>query len=301
MIVYLKNDEIDRNLWDTCISSSQATKPYAYSWYLDIMAPGWEAMIDDDYDSVFPIPSRSRLGIKYIATPVFLQQLGAFSPDKSPEKAIDEFLDYLPEFYKLIDLCVAQKINRRGFTLNERSNYELDLSLSYESLWNNFTAPCRRNIEKSARKKTELVYDITPSELIDVFIILKERVIKGIKPRDFQRLKSLMEYCIKNGTGKIAGVRASRKRILFGQFFIEMPGFINLFFGVNTPESRERRLNYFFVNEIIRKNAGKDIILDFAGSSIPSIATFMESFGPVNNRYYRIYRNFLPWPVKLLK
>ena len=42
MIVYLKNDEIDREQWDNCIKNSSVTRPYAYSWYLDIMAPGWE-------------------------------------------------------------------------------------------------------------------------------------------------------------------------------------------------------------------------------------------------------------------
>lgn len=301
MIVYLKNIEIDRTLWDSCITSSQVTKPYAYSWYLDTMSPGWEALIDDDYDSVFPIPSRSRLGIKYIATPIFLQQLGAFSPDKPSEKALGEFLDYLPEFYKLIDLCVGQNITRKGYLVTERSNFELDLSEPYEKLWNNFSQSCRRNIEKSYKRKTEYVYDIKPEELIDLFIRMKEHEIKRVKHRDFQHLKNLMEHCIQNGYGRIAGVRGRGKRIIFGQFIIQNPGFINLFFGVNTSESRERRINYNFVNEVIKENAGGDKILDFAGSSTPSIAVFMESFGCINNPYYRIFRNFLPWPVRLLK
>lgn len=301
MIVYLRNNEIDRTLWDSCISLSQETKPYAYSWYLDIMSPGWEALVDDDYDSVFPVPARKRLGIKYIATPVFLQQLGAFTPDKSPEKSAGEFLDYMPEFYKLIDLCIGQKISRDGYIVTERYNYEINLSKPYEVLWNNYSQACRRNIEKSNKKQVELVYDITPGELIDMFIRIKERVIRGIKPRDFQRLRNLMEYCIKNGTGKIAGVRAPGKRILFGQFYIKTPSYINLFFGVNTQQSRDRRINYFFVDEIIKENAGNEIILDFAGSSLPSVANFMESFGGVNNPYYRIFRNNLPWPVRVLK
>ena len=68
MIVYHKNNEIDREQWDNCIKNSPGVKPYAYSWYLDIMAPGWEALVDDDYDSVFPVPGFSRFGIKYVAT-----------------------------------------------------------------------------------------------------------------------------------------------------------------------------------------------------------------------------------------
>jgi hypothetical protein len=301
MIVYLKNSEIDKEQWDSCIKASRSLKPYAYSWYLDIMAPGWEALIDDDYDSVFPIPARKRFGIKYIATPIFLQQLGAFSPDKSSENSINEFLDYMPEFYRLVDLCIGQKVARKEFTLMERSNFELDLTIPYEKLWNNFQSDCRRNIEKALTKKIELAYDITPGELIDLFITLKERTIKGIKLRDFQRLNNLMDYCLKSKKGRIIGVRAARNKIVFGLFIIETSGYINLFFTLNTPESRERRINYFVINEIIKAKASNKIILDFAGSSIPSIATFMSSFGSSNNPYYRIYRNTLPWPIRMFK
>ena len=301
MIVYLKYNEIDKNLWDTCIAGSQTRKPYGYSWYLDLMAPGWEALVDDDYDSVFPVPARSSFGIKYIATPIFLQQLGAFSPDKPSEKSLNEFLAYMPEFYRLIDLCVDQEVERPGFSLTEKSNYELDLSEPYEVIRNNYLTPCKRNIEKASRKSIDFTDDIKPRELIDLFMVIKEKITKKIRQRDFQRLVNLMEYCISTKKGRILGVRSSRKRILFGQFMIERPGYVNLLFGVNTIESRQNRINYYFIDEVIKKYAGTDTVLDFAGSSIPSIATFLESFGSVNHPYYRMFRNNLPWPIRLLK
>ena len=83
MIEYLSGKEINREKWDMCVCSVPGCKPYAYSWYLDIMAPGWEALVDDDYDSVFPVPAFRKYGFYYIATPVFLQQLGIFSPDNN--------------------------------------------------------------------------------------------------------------------------------------------------------------------------------------------------------------------------
>ncbi len=128
MINYLKHNEIDREQWDNCIKDSRVAKPYAFSWYLDIMSPGWEALIDDDYDSVFPIPGLRKYGIQYISTPIFLQQLGAYTPDKSQVKALNEFLDFIPEFYRLIDLCVGQRIDNDRYKVTLKANYELDLS-----------------------------------------------------------------------------------------------------------------------------------------------------------------------------
>jgi hypothetical protein len=301
MIVYFKNNEIDRDQWDSCIRASRRFKPYALSWYLDIMAPGWEALVDDDYDAVFPIPSFRRFGINYIATPIFLQQLGVYSPDTPENRMIHEFIDYMPEFYKLIDLNISQKINYQGYRVTEKVNLELDLRSSYNILRNNYSSDCRRNIKIASKRKIEISSAITPDELICLFRQNRGKYLKNIKDRDYLRLKNLMYYCTQNKKGRILGVKSSRKGLLFGVFMVEALGNITLLFTAGTSESRDSRIGYFIVDEIIKEFSGTKMKLDFAGSSIPVIASFIESFGCSNVPYYRIYRNRLPWPVCLLK
>jgi len=301
MIVYLKNEEIDRDQWNACIESSHELKPYAYSWYLDHMAPGWQALVDDDYDSVFPLPGFSRFGIRYIATPVFLQQLGAYSPDKPSPDMLNEFLDYLPGFYKLIDLCVGQNVEHEGFKITEKSNFELDLSRPYDLIYEKFSNHCKRNIQSSSKKPPHIVTDITPEQIIDLFARNKGKEIKSIKPRDYQRLLNLMKYCIKNQKGRIIGAKTGRKELIYGTFIIETRVNKTMQLVVNTPQSREKRVGYYVVNEIIKEFASTHSRLDFAGSSIPSIASFMESFGSVRVPFYRIYQNKLFWPVRIMK
>jgi hypothetical protein len=301
MIIYHKNNEIDREQWDNCIKNTPGAKPYAYSWYLDIMAPGWNALVDDDYDSVFPVPGFSRFGIQYVATPVFLQQLGAFSPDKPATLAINEFLDYMPDFYKFIDLCIGQNIGTKGFKVTQKTNLELDLSKPYETLINNFSDHCRRNIEASAKKSPSLISEIKPDELIDLFIQNKGKDIKGIKARDYLRLKTLMNFCLINKKGRMIGVRGARKKLIFGIFLVEIHGNKTILFVVNTPQSREKRIGYFVVNELIKNHSSSRTVLDFAGSSIPSVASFIESFGCVKLPFYRLYRNRLIWPLRMFK
>jgi hypothetical protein len=301
VIVYLKNNEIDREQWDNCIKNTPWSRPYAYSWYLDIMSPGWQALIDDDYDSVFPVPGFSRFGIQYIATPVFLQQLGAFSPDNHSTRAISEYLDFMPDFFRFIDLCVGQKIEFPGYKISEKVNFELDLSKPYETLTGNFSVHCRRNIENSGRIKPELVSDISPDKMVDLFIQNKGKEIPGIKVRDYQRLKNLINFCIKNKKGRVIGVRGEGKKLIFGVFVVTIKGRLTILFVVNTPESRERRIGYYIVNELVKEYSSTRNILDFAGSSLPSVASFYESFGCVKVPYYRIYRNRLFWPLRMLR
>lgn len=301
MIVYLTNNEIDREQWDTCISNSHTMKPYGYSWFLDCMSPGWQALADDDYDSVFPLPGFSRFGIRYLATPVFLQQLGAFSPDKPSPDMLNEFLEYLPSFYRLVDLCVGQKVEYEGFRITEKVNFELDLSKPYEKLRENFSTHCKRNIDSASKKKPHLSEDVTPGQLIDLFIQNKGKEIKGIKSRDYKRLSDLMNYCLDNKKGRIIAVKSGIKNIIYGSFIVETKGYKTMLFVVNTQKSREKRIGYYVVNEIVREFSSTRTTLDFAGSSIPSIASFMESFGSSKIPFYRIYQNRLFWPARLLK
>jgi hypothetical protein len=301
MIVYHKNNEIDREQWDNCIKNSPGVKPYAYSWFLDIMAPGWEALVDDDYDSVFPVTGAKRFGIQYISTPSFLQQLGAFSPDNPASETIIEFLNYIPDNYRLIDLCIAQRIQLHGYKITEKANFELDISKPYEKLWDNFFPPCKRNIEISSKKKPEVVSDITPDEIIDLYIKNNGKKTSNVKARDYQKLKNIMNFCLKNKKGKIIGVRAAKKRLIFGIFIIETPGNKTLLLHAGIPQSIEKKIDYYVINELIRLNASTRTLLDFADSSLSSVDSFPESFGCVSVPYYRIYRNRLFWPARIMR
>lgn len=301
MIEYLSNNEIDKSRWDACLSGIPYCKPYAYSWYLDIMAPGWEALVDDDYDSVFPVPAFRKYGLYYIATPVFLQQLGIFSPDNNVFVKLDEYLSFMPRFYRLVDLCIAQHPMNNEFRTTAKDNYELDLSKSYSELWDGYSSDCRRNV-KLAREQGMVAEDIqTPQEVIKLFRENSGRKAKGVRNRDYEKLARLMQHCLKNGRGRLIGVRNSEGELFYGVFIVLAPESATILFTATSPESREKRTGYFVINSLIEEYAGRNMILDFCGSSIPSVADYNRSFGGIKVQYYRIYRNRLPWPLKMFK
>ena len=301
MIRYLGNNEIDRVRWDGCIGSCQGVRPYGYSWYLDIMSPGWSALVEGDYESLFPIPGLRKYGIQYVSTPVFLQQLGVFSPGMHTTGIINRFLDLIPKHFRLIDLCVGQEVKNENYKVTQRTNYELDLSCSYEANWQKFSSGCRKNIKKSISENPEIIYDVKASELITLFRSNKGREIKEINSLSYQRLENLMNYCVENRRGRIIGVRDSEGKLIFGRFLLEHGARIVTLFTANTSESRNRKIGYFVINELIKEFSSTRTILDFEGSSIPPIASFMESFGCTRVPFYRIYRNSLPWPIRYFK
>jgi len=301
MIVYLKNDEIDREQWDNCIINSSASKPYPFSWYLDIMSPGWEALIDDDYDSVFPLPSRVRFGVQYVATPPFIQQLGAFSPDKPPAEAIIEFLDYMPEIFKLTDIFVNQKIDYPGYKVLEMANHELCLSHRYEIIREGYTDECCKLIVSASKKSRRISDNITPEELVGLAVANRGPGIGRVKKSDFSRLVKLMHHCLNTGKGRIAGVKAPGKKLVYGIFMTQIRSALTIILEGRTRESNENNTAYYVIDEIIKANAGTPAILDFAGMSGKISGAVAKSFGAVAIPYYRIYRNRLFRPVRIMK
>ncbi|HEU4717664.1 MAG TPA: hypothetical protein VFU15_07515, partial [Bacteroidia bacterium] len=81
-IRHLRSHEIDRQRWDECIRRSFNGIIYAYSWYLDVVSPGWEALADEKYETVMPLTWAKKMSVRYLRTPFFVQQLGVFSVNK---------------------------------------------------------------------------------------------------------------------------------------------------------------------------------------------------------------------------
>lgn len=297
MIKYLRNEEIDRKLWDSCVDAARPHKPYGYSWYLDIMSPGWEALADDDYQAVFPLPARSKFGIRYLATPVFLQNLDAYSPDRTASGSVSEFLDFIPPFFRLIDICVGHEPVSNKYRITKRINYQLHLNDSYDITRKMFSDHCKRNIDTGHKRNKSITGEITPDELTTLFVGNRGREIYGIRASDYSRLRELIRYCSDKGKGRIIGVRNEEMKLIYGIFLIDFRKCSTMLFVVNTPESREKRTGYFIIDNLIREMASSGTLLDFAGSMVPSVAAFMGSFGAAPSAYWRIYRNRLPFPA----
>ncbi len=71
--------------------------------------------------------------------------------------------------------------------------------------------------------------------------------------------------------------------------------------NTTTLAGRKKESNHFLLNAIIEEFSGQDLVFDFEGSDLPGVKSFYESFGPINQPYYKIKYNQLPSLVRLLK
>jgi hypothetical protein len=297
---YIRNQDIDRGKWDLCIDSSSNGLVYAYSWYLDKMADDWDAIIMGDYSIVFPLPFRKKFGINYVYQPAFTAQLGIFGNDLSPAM-VQSFINAIPSKFRLLEINLnAGNPLETSETVIRRQNFVLDLSSSFEDLEKQF----RENIKRNSRKADQYGLRFTGEVNIDEVIFLSKQhmlSLTNLNDKDYLQFKELTLDLVEKNKAMIYGVRNDTGNLLASAVFFFSHKRIYYILVGNHPNGKTLGASHFLLSSFIKKYSGQDLILDFEGSDIKSLAFFYSSFGATLETYpaLRIYR--LPWWAKIFK
>jgi len=303
MIRYLRHTEIDKALWDKTIAESANGLVYACSWYLDVLCPAqWDAIVEDDYKSVFPLPRRKKAGISYIYTPFFVQQLGAFSGIVPGGEKINLFLNAIPEEFRLVELNLntCNHATCAGFHFVENQNFELSLAQPYEQLQRNYSENLIRNLRKTVGHSLLMNRDEQTGSIIDLFRSEKGMEIKHWGEKEYGVFKGLLSECSERGLLKVWGAYIENK-LCAGIIFLVSPGRVIFLFSATNEIARASGAMARLIDRFINENAGRNLILDFEGSNEEGLARFYRSFGAQKTVYQRAVRNSLPGWINFLR
>jgi hypothetical protein len=302
MIKYLKYEHIDKEKWDACIRQSFNGVIYAYSWFLDVVCEEWEALVEGDYERVFPINFRRKAGINIIFQPFFTQQLGLFSKTELSPGIINDFLAAIPARYRVIDLNLNthNKPDLAGFEYIPQVNHELDLIGDYEEIRKKYSKNTRRNLKKAENDSLSVVKGIKPDEVIGLFRANRGKDIKVLKEGNYLKLKRLIYTCIYKGIGSVYGAYTESNTLCAGAVFLESHKKAVFIFSGLSEEGRDRRAMFLLIDHFIREHANKHLTLDFDGSNDEALARFYRGFGSTRIDFMRISRNSLPPGLKFL-
>ncbi len=303
MIIYLKNEEIDVKKWDQCIHHSLNGIAYAYSWYLNIVAPEWEALILDDYKAVFPLTQNKKYGLHYLFQPFFTQQLGIFSPNLLNEKIIRLLLNKIPSKYRYIDinLNTQNTLTDSKFFITKKVTHHLDLIADHQQIQVGYTTNLKRNIKKAKQANIQILKNGNPEALVKLFVNNQGRKIKGLKRKDYFKLTPIIYEATYKGMGETWAAYDQNNDLCAGIFFLKSHHkVISLIIASNSTAQKHGAIAFIF-NSFIQAYQEKNLTLDFEGSMISGIARFYKSFGATEVIYQNIKLNSLPWYIKLIK
>lgn len=285
LIQHLRNKAIDYNRWDTCIAHSSNHLTYAFSWYLDIVSPDWEALVTKDYEYIMPLPVKSRYGIPYLVQPVLSQQLGIFSQKAIDETIVDEFIKQIPYFSYELNLN-ENNFNAKALIL---PNFILNLNQSYNLLNSGYSKNTRRNIEKAIRLNLIIDSCLTVETFLSFYFSVEKHFLSPKEP--------VLEKLIKKGIDEKAlsllGVYSDNNELIAGLCLLNTANRITYLLPVSNPEGKDSCAMFLLIDNIIHMEAGKEKLIDFEGSRIEGVARLYRGFGAKYHPYY-ILKRFRP-------
>ena len=299
-IAYVKRNDIDTAKWDACIAQSVNGMVYAYSWYLDIVAESWDALIGNDYEAVFPLTFNTKFGISYIYQPFFTQQLGLFSAGHITHELVSKFLDAIPEHFRFvaINLNTFIKLSYPKAKVIPRVTYHLDLIEPYPAISSRYSSNTKRNISKAVAYNVSVVKGLSAQKLIE---LKKGNQIVPLKQKHFDTLIKLVTQSVANGVGEVYGAYDKHNELCGGVLFLKSNGKAIYLLASSTAEGKSNRAMFALVDHFIQQNAESHLVLDFEGSNVESVARFYAGFGGSPCEYNHIIINRLPWYINLFR
>lgn len=304
---HLTHDQINKKRWEKTILESFNGNLYAFAWYLDIVSPGWEALVSDNYDVVIPLPIKKVLGYRILQQPLFTQQLGIFALNVTSLNHTEEYINQALDLFSYSqfqtnkhNLIDFHKLNHAE--LQEKVNYELDLIPSYSYLWKNYHTNTKRNIQKARKNKLTLKVNHISTQTFVNFI--RKNVgfkVSQLKEKDYLKMQQILNFADKFKFGENYAVYDEYERLISSAYFIFSHQKAYYLFAANSPIGKEKRAMFYLMDEFIKRYAEKNVILDFEGSMIPNLARYYESFGASAGKYYLIKSNRLPCILRWIK
>ncbi|MFW5754343.1 MAG: GNAT family N-acetyltransferase [Marinilabiliaceae bacterium] len=300
---HLPRSAINTEKWDACVRNSLNETPLAYSWVLDHLNPGWEAIVFGDYEGVMPLPVSYRLGIKMIQMPPEVLTLGIFSNN---EKIIHQFPGIFnhPIFSKFRFIGYNGSPAQKDFSGAQdtiiKQTQELKLNKSYDKLHQKFSRSHRRSIRAFYDAGGKISEDSDPGLFTD--LLAKKGANRAeifIPLRYRQNFNMMAKTATSRKKGTTYSVWKDGKPVAASFFLIGNSRVVP--YHLANEEGQHLKASFALIDHFIRKYAESNLTLDFAGSVIPNVAEFNRRFGAVSVPYPSVRINRLPWLMRAAK
>ena len=302
-INYIKHKKIDLVKWDACIENSQNGLIYPYAFFLNSMAgKKWDALVLGDYEAVFPLVWNSKFFIKYLYQPYFCQQLGLFSKQEITENLVTEFINKIPSkfLYWNFHLNYQNKYFSPSIRFINRTSFCINLNQNYTEIYDQYNADAKKNLAKSMIQGFSYQKHIEIKAVSDCFF----NAYGQHYPKE-ESLKININKCaseaIKQNKGFTRSVLGNDGNLWCAGFFFISNNRIHYAMAAPTDEGKKYGATHILIDEVLKEFSNKNIIFDFEGSDIKSVAYFYSKFGSVTSHYLQIIKNKLPWWLRFLK
>lgn len=304
----LPHTDFSLSRWDAFIAASPQRIVYAYSWYLEVVSPQWQALVWEeagDWKAVMPLPVQSKWGLNVVQQPFYCQFLGIFTtPSVEPSSVQTAFLEALSTHFRYVSSYSGRFLGEQfppQLELQHCDTHLFPLDTPYPTLRQRYSPDRRMNLRRALR----FGWKITESQDLDPLIQLFQEnhaanIQGGVAETAYELLRKVEEALRhQNATRLVYALKDGK--IEAGALFAIHDQRIIYLFNAASPVGRKGNARTLLIDQLIQTYAATGYIFDFESPEKTSIASFYASFGAQPEEYWVLHYNNLPFPLKQLQ
>jgi hypothetical protein len=294
-INYLKHDEIDFKKWDLCIKRAVNGSVFGYSWFLNIVSPKWDALVDDNYENVMPMTHKKYLGIRMLMQPCLAPNLGVYSSKVLDSSVVKAFIEAIPQSYRFVNIRLNKhnKFSEKRPKTLDGVHFELDLIEDYYKIRSRFSSEIRLGLSIASEQKISIIPGLNSNSLLQLIHKNAGLFKRMLFRKRYAALANLVSTAVRFRIGKIYGAYTSDNKLCAAAFFIYSHQRFTLLVSVVPRRALKLCAYEAIIDEFIRTHAEESLTLRFEYASRNRFGNKYRGFGAKPFRFVGIKINRL--------
>lgn len=160
-------EEIDKNKWNGTIHYSINGNVFGYYWFLKAVIGEWDAVVEEDYQSVMPIFTKPLNPHQYS----LLKELGPYSVNPLTDQRVMDMLDLFQKHNRTSQYPMHSQVSKRqldAFKLSTRNKSVLAGGNQYENLSKTYSDELTKNLNVEGYDAVKISSGIKPELLVSL-------------------------------------------------------------------------------------------------------------------------------------
>lgn len=282
-IKLIRHADLDKTKWNSCVHYATRGNFYGYWWYLSNTVKEWDAIVEGDYETVFPLlPLDSTL----LTTPDTIRELGIYSINVLSIPRVKAILDAIPPAYQHYRFTLNAGVNwPDDFFIKPATvyNHQLLMDKEYEAIEENYAPTIQDQMDQARANRLILTSNLKPERVADFYRIhTKDKTDVNYNFHAYQRI---MYNALHRGNGFASAVMNEHQEYLACGFFIFSHGKIMRLISNVSKNGFKQGANALLFDMLIRGNATRPVLLDFNSFEENS---FAKDFGAKAIPHYHV-------------
>lgn len=247
MYHFIPFEEIDKNKWNGAIHYAPNGNVYGYYWYLKAVVREWDAIVEDDYESVMPVFRTPLKKEQYQLLP----ELGPYSVNYLNTSRVQSMLELAEEHNQATSYPINRGVAQSTIRHNKWGKTSFALfhaKPSYEEIFSNYKDEVKEVIQSQNKDNIQLISGLQPEAIV---------ALANIPHDQKNTLMRIMYNAMHRGIGFSTGVKekVTEKITTLGFYIFSHNTLYEIFQLPSAPPHHK----YIATDLLIRNQAGKHI------------------------------------------